>query len=67
MGTMLQLQQSNATQLTLKRVDLNMSGKYSCEVTTDYDFNTDLKTSYLYVVGKLWRYLYGSVCHWGKV
>ncbi len=32
---------------------MNMSGKYSCEVTTDApDFTTDLKTEHLNVIGK---------------
>lgn len=50
----LQLSRSDATQLTLKKVDLNMTAKYSCEVTVDFpEFTTELRAAILYVVGKL--------------
>ncbi|ODN00267.1 hypothetical protein Ocin01_06426, partial [Orchesella cincta] len=45
------LSQSDATQLTLKKVDLNMTARYSCEVTVDFpEFTTDLNAAILYVV-----------------
>ncbi|CAG7784941.1 unnamed protein product [Allacma fusca] len=50
-GLHLDLSRSNASAITLNKLDLSMKGTYSCEVSTDYpDFLTDVKSSILDVV-----------------
>lgn len=48
----LQVKNSNATQVVLRDIEFNLSGKFSCEVTTDKTFSTRIDTQTMLVVRK---------------
>lgn len=50
---LLQQRKSNATQLTLRQVQLSLSGRYSCEVSADApSFHTAMVTGDMDIVGE---------------
>jgi hypothetical protein len=52
-AVLLQQEKSNATQLTLRHVQLSLSGHYSCEVSADApSFHTALVSGNMDIVGE---------------
>lgn len=49
---MLQVNNSNSTQVVLRDIEFNLSGNFSCEVTIDVRFSTGMDTKSMLVVRK---------------
>lgn len=47
-----QVNNSNSTQVVLRDIEFNLSGNFSCEVTTDATFSTGFDTQTMLVVRK---------------
>ena len=47
-----QVTESDDSKVVLERADLDTEGKYGCEITTDYPFETVLDTGNVTVVGE---------------
>ena len=56
-----QVAKSDDSRVVLERVDLDAEGRYGCEVTTEYPFDTVTATGNITVVGE-YRFSLGIAC-----